>query len=471
MIAGDAVSTPALTAPTATARRPNFIIIFADDLGYGDLSCFGAAKIKTPHLDSLARGGARFTDFYVPASVCTPSRAGLMTGCYPERVGLGVNVLFPYSARGLNPDEITLAELLKKQGYATACIGKWHLGHLSQFLPTHQGFDSYFGIPYSNDMRPSVLMRGETVVEQPVEQDTLTDRYTAEAVKFIDAHKDQPFFLYLPHNMPHVPLHATPAERGVSAGGLYGDVVERIDWSTGEIIAALKKNGLTDNTIVVFTSDNGPWLTQGVNGGSAGPLRDGKGTTYEGGQREPTMMWAPGRIPAGTVCHEVATTLDLYPTFAKLAGAELPADRVIDGRDIAPLMFGAKDAKTPHDAFYYYNVAARIEAIRVGDWKLRIENPWVVQLKANGKQRQRGEPELYNLHDDVGEKQNLAADHPDVVAELRKKMEAFDTELAAHSRPVGEGEQSPEMKAQERERQKIKQQEHKAGAADSDLTD
>ena len=404
------------------SRPPNFVFIFTDDQGYQDLGCFGSPLIKTPRIDRMAAEGMKFTSFYVAAPVCTPSRAALLTGCYPQRVSLP-KVLFPQSKIGINPDEITLAELLKTRGYATACIGKWHLGHLPKFLPTRHGFDYYFGIPYSNDMDvakrgdpPIPLMRNEEIIEQPAVQETLTERYTEEAIKFITAHKNEPFFVYLPHTFPHVPLHVSERFRGRSKRGLYGDVIECIDWSTGEILDTLARLGLDEQTLVIYTSDNGPWLSQGKNGGSALPLRAGKGTTYEGGMRVPCVMRWPGHIPAGRVCDELATTMDILPTFARLAGAEVPKDRIIDGKDIWPLMAGEPGAKTPHEAFFYYRGYA-LEAVRSGKWKLHLERP---------VRRERGQPakmrpiELYDLSADIGEQHNVAAEHPDVVARLKE---------------------------------------------------
>ncbi|HUU10423.1 MAG TPA: sulfatase [Phycisphaerae bacterium] len=443
-------------------RPPNVVIIFTDDQGYQDLGCFGSPLIRTPHLDRMAAEGVRFTDFYVAASVCSPSRAALMTGCYPQRVHMNVftrlvkgeekpggGVLFQNSPRGLHPDEITIADLLKGRGYATACVGKWHLGHLPQFLPMRQGFDSYFGIPYSNDMNVArdgksgpPLMRNGTVVEHPARQDTLTRRYTEEAVRFIRAQADRPFFLYLAHTMPHIPIHASSTFLGKSPRGLYGDVIEEIDWGVGEILKALDETGADEHTLVVFTSDNGPWLQFGARGGSALPLRDGKGTVFEGGMREPCVMRCPGRIPAGTICREVATTMDLLPTIARLAGASVPGDRVIDGRDIWPLMTGRPGATSPHEAFYYYQPAETApKAVRCGPWKLFRPGPRYETHKTDdGKfvhRRFDAPVELYHLGTDVGETRNVAGENPDVVRRLTGMIEAFDKDLTAHSRPAG----------------------------------
>jgi arylsulfatase A-like enzyme len=425
------------------AAKPNFVIIFADDLGYGDLGCYGHPTIKTPHLDRMAREGIRFTQFYSAASVCTPSRAGLMTGRLPIRSGMCSDkrrVLFPNSGGGIPANELTLAEGLKTQGYATACFGKWHLGHLSQFLPTNNGFDEYFGIPYSNDMDrvktrkrkpgqgPSFrgwqvtdwnnpLMRGEKVVERPVDQRTITWRYTQEAVRFIKEHKDEPFFVYLPHSMPHVPLFRSDEFVGHSERGLFGDVVEEVDWSVGQVLGTLRKEGLAENTCVFFTSDNGPWLIFGEEGGSAGLLRDGKGCTYEGGMREPAIGWWPSKIRPATVTTELATTMDLFTTCLTLAGAEVPSDRVIDGMDISPVLFGK--GKSPRDHVIYYR-GVRLFAVRKGPWKAHfITKP----AYGPGKEVVHDVPELYHLGHDPSEKHNVAAAHPGVIAELTQFAE------------------------------------------------
>ena len=415
--AGTALSGRAPAARTEAAAKPNVIIIFTDDQGYGDLGCFGAKDIKTPNIDRMAAEGMKFTSFYSAAPVCTPSRAALMTGCYPRRVNLHLSaknqvVLYPAGARGLNPREITLAELLKSRRYATACIGKWHLGDQRPFLPTSQGFDSYFGIPYSNNMTPRwrlpplPLMRNETVIEAPADQKTLTKRYTEEALKFITAHKDGPFFLYLPHTMPHTPLFVSDAFRGKSAAGRYGDAIEEIDWSTGQILQTLKTLGVDDRTLVVFTSDNGSYRK-----GSNTPLRGAKGSTWEGGMREPCVIRWPGKVPAGRTCDELATTMDLLPTIARLAGAPVPKDRIIDGKDIWPLMIGRAGAKTPHEVFYYYR-AAVLQALRSGKWKLHLA---VTERRTT---RTLDPPELYDLENDLGETANITAKHPDVVKRL-----------------------------------------------------
>lgn len=430
-------------------QQPNIIIIFTDDQGYQDIGCFGSPLIKTPNLDRMAEEGRRFTSFYSANSVCSPSRASLLTGCYPPRVGIS-KVLFPKDKIGLNPQEISIADMLKFEGYTTICIGKWHLGHLPDFLPTRQGFDSYFGIPYSNDMtidpkatlaqdivlsqgmtvdrirteKPKKnwvpLMRDEEVVAYPIDQSLLTQRYTEAAIDFIKENQGSPFFLYLPHTMPHIPIFASEGFKGKSARGLYGDVIEEIDWSTGEILDTLKSLGIDENTLVIYTSDNGPWNLKSGHGGSAFPLRGYKFQTYEGGMREPTIMRWPGKIPAGTECSEIAATIDLLPTVARLTGAQVPTDRVIDGRDIWPLMSGQTGAKTPHDAYFYYR-GTKLEAVRSGDWKLRRTK----------------QIELYNLTADVSESNNLATAHPDIVERLTAVLERFDKALKANSRPPG----------------------------------
>lgn len=425
------------TAPPR--RQPNFVIIFTDDQGYNDVGCYGSPKLKTPNLDRMAAEGVRFTDFYSAAPVCTPSRAALMTGCYPQRLSMADmprsdgrmgRVLFPDCTCGMNEDEVTLGELLQDQGYATACIGKWHLGHLPRFLPTRNGFDYYYGIPYSNDMAPCPLMRNEEIIEEPADQSTLTERYTAEAVHFIRQNQEQPFLVYLAHSMPHIPLHISDKFAGKSAGGLYGDVIECIDWGVGQILDTLDELGLSENTVVVFTSDNGPWLIMGEDGGFAAPLRSGKGMTYEGGMRVPGLMRWPGTIPAGSICTELATTMDLLPTFAKLAGTEAPSDRIIDGKDIQPLMTGQGDAKTPHEAFYYY-LGNELHAVRSGDWKLRFQNT----LRNEDIYWRFENPEaviparLFNLHTDIGEQKSVLRDHPEVAERLRGLAEIARDDL------------------------------------------
>jgi len=414
-------------------RPPNFILIFVDDMGYGDLGCFGSEKNRTPHLDQLAAEGMRLTDFYVASSVCTPSRAALMTGNYPQRVGLHVDernlcVLFPGGRKGLHPDELTLAESLKEAGYATACVGKWHLGDQLEFLPTRHGFDQYYGIPYSNDMvartgpgRPPLpLMRDEIVIEAPANQDLLTKRYTEESVRFIREHADEPFFLYLPHAMVHLPLHASDEFRGKSANGIYGDAVEEIDASTGALVAVLRELEIDDNTLILFTSDNG---SNGGNGGSNGPLRGRKGQTWEGGQRVPCIAWWPGHVPAGTECAELTAAFDLFPTFAALAGAEAPA---MDGRDLGPLLSHTEGAKSPHEAFFYYQMN-QLQAVRSGRWKLHL--PLADKRRNWGKSEGEVPVQLFDLVTEVSEKTDVSADHPEVVARLMALAEGARQEL------------------------------------------
>ncbi len=402
----------ALAKAAGSAKPPNFVFIFADDLGYGDLGCYGQKTIKTPRLDQMAAEGVRFTDFYVAAPVCTPSRAALLTGCYPLRVGLPA-VLNVNSKIGISSEEITLAQVLKTRGYATACIGKWHLGCQKQFLPTRHGFDYFFGLPYSNDMNtkksPLPLIRNEEVIEQPAVLETLTERYTEEAIKFIKENKERPFFLYFPHTFPHVPLAASERFRGKSAGGLYGDVVECIDWSVGRVLDTLKELGLEDNTLVIFSSDNGPWAQKRPNAGTAGPLRSSKGSTFEGGMREPFIARWPGKIPAGSICSEMATALDILPTFARLAGAKVPTDRIIDGRDIWPLISCRPGAVTPRESFSYYK-GDQLQAVRSGKWKLVLPHK-------NGTEDVR--LSLYDLKADIGERNDLSKEYPGIVKRLQ----------------------------------------------------
>jgi arylsulfatase A-like enzyme len=403
------------------------VIVFTDDQGYGDVGVYGATEFRTPNLDRMASEGARFTSFYVAAPVCTPSRAALLTGSHPVRVGLGHRVLFPYSNTGLHPDEVTLAELLKSRGYATGIVGKWHLGHHAKFLPTRQGFDTYFGIPYSNDMGnhryarqkfvspPLPILRNEKTIEQQPDQTRLTRRYTGEAIRFIRANKDRPFFLYLPHSMPHWPLAASTRFAGGSKLGIYGDAIEEIDWSVGEILETLRELGIDRRTLVIFTSDNGaslaPWQRRAYRPGSNGVLRAGKNTTWEGGMRVPAIMRWPGRIPAGLIQNELATAMDFLPTIAGLAGALTPDDRILDGKDVWPLMVGKADARTPHEAFYYYR-DERLQAVRSGPWKLHVYRPeWGVGAQGH-------QPLLFNLDEDIGEKVDVAGVNAGVVKRL-----------------------------------------------------
>lgn len=431
----------------ALTNKPNFIIIFTDDQGYADVGVYGAKGFETPNLDRMAREGMRFTDFYVAASVCTPSRAALMTGCYPQRIGLP-KVLNDRSTIGLNSEEQTIAEVLKTQGYATACYGKWHLGHQPEFLPMRHGFDDYFGLPYSNDMSPLhplkgdrfpplPLIDGEVIVEENPDQSLLTKRYTERAVSFIKKNKDQPFFLYLAHTMPHIPLFASDKFRGKTAHGIYGDVIEEIDWSVGEILSTLKELGIDGRTMVIFTSDNGPSLTFGKHGGAALPLREGKGTSFEGGQRVPCIMHMPGKIPANSVCNELATTMDFLPTFAELAGADLPEKR-IDGKNIRKLMSGQSSEKSPHEAIYFYRVWS-LEAVRSGKWKLHLPHSYssVLEPGVNGQYGKREQKKiglaLFDLENDIGEQVNVADQYPAVVERLLALADSMRKDLGDDS--------------------------------------
>ena len=438
--------------------RPNFVVVFTDDQGYQDLGCFGSPDIQTPHLDGLARQGARFTDFYSAQAVCSASRAALLTGCYPNRIGIQ-GALGPKSRHGINKNEWTIAEVLKTRGYATAIYGKWHLGHHKPFLPTRHGFDDYFGLPYSNDMwpyHPGVahlpmserlkrwphlpLFYKEKIVNPQVtgkDQAQLTTWYTDRAVKFIEKNKKQPFFLYVPHSMPHVPLYVSDKFQGKSQRGLYGDVIMEIDWSVGQIVAALKKHKLDRRTLVIFTSDNGPWLNYGTHSGLALPLREGKGTTWDGGQREPTVMWWPGQVPAGHVCREVAGTIDILPTLAQLAGIQqLPQEHTIDGHDIWPLISGKENAKSPHEAYYFY-WGRHLQAVRSGRWKLHF--PHAYRSLAGRKGGTGGKPvryvqkrtglALFDLAQDIGETTNVIGDHAEVVTRLQALANRARAEL------------------------------------------
>ncbi len=431
--------------------RPNFVIVFLDDCGYRDIGCFGADGYETPHLDRMAAEGIRFTDFYAAAASCTPSRAALVTGCYPSRVGLP-NVLDHTANIGLHEDETTIAEVLKSRGYATACYGKWHLGHHSKFLPTRHGFDEYFGLPYSNDMWPRhptydafpslPLIEGEEILQYNPDQRQLTTWYTRRAVNFITRHKEEPFLVYLAHTMAHVPLHVSDKFAGRSAQGPYGDVLMELDWSVGQILSTVRALGLDSNTLVVFTSDNGPWLSYGDHAGSALPLREGKGTAFDGGQREPFIAWWPGQIPAGSVCRELAVTFDLLPTLAGLAGADLAPGRTIDGRDIWPLLSGAPNAVTPHDAFFYH-LGGRVHAVRSGKWKLHAPHKYR-SLAGEGGGGWPGPYEnkeigwaLFDLETDIGETTDVADTHPDVVDRLKTLIEAFEKDIKDNARPAG----------------------------------
>jgi arylsulfatase A-like enzyme len=426
-----------------TDIKPNFVIIFTDDQGYNDLGCFGGTHVKTPIIDKMASEGAKLTSFYVAAPLCTPSRAALMTGSYPKRVGMAKGVLLAADSKGLNPNEITIAELLKSVGYNTGMFGKWHLGDQPEFLPTKQGFDEFFGIPYSHDIHPFhqnqkkfnfpslPLLEGETVVELDPDADYLNKRITNRAVKFIEKNKETPFFLYLPHTSPHRPLLASPefmedAPKEVkeilakedhtidyeTRDKIYPQTISEIDWSVRQILDVLKNNGLDENTFVIFTSDNGPKI------GSAKPLKGKKGSTFEGGMRMPTVVRWPSKIKEGQTNNELLTAMDLYPTIANLAGADIPADRVIDGKDIFSVLKG--ESETPHDRFFYHS-KEKLEAVRSGKWKLRIAG--------------KASPALYNLEKDISESNNVLKNNPEVVARLNKYILEFEKELNINIRP------------------------------------
>jgi len=418
-------------ASAATTRRPNIVVIFADDMGYGDLGCYGHPTIRTPNIDAMALDGVRMTSFYAAAPVCSPSRAALLTGRYPVRCGMPGNT-GPDSKSHLPESEITIADVLGSDGYKTMAVGKWHLGHQRPaLLPTGRGFDSWFGLPYSNDMikpwvqtdKPLQLFRDAEPIEHPVNQDTLTERYTNEAVKFIEGAGDSPFFLYLAHSMPHLPVRTSDRFRGTSRSGLYGDVIETIDWSTGRIRDALRSAGVEDDTLLIFTSDNGPWLNLPArmlqegnmhwHGGSPGLLRGSKATTYEGGMRVPMLACWPGHIPAGIRSDELATTMDLFPTITKASNADDPDDRTIDGANILPLLAGGDDS--PHNEFFYFR-GRNLQAVRDATWKLRQENA-------------EAPVELYHLGRDPRELYNVAADHPEIVSRLQQRMREFQVSV------------------------------------------
>lgn len=425
---------------------PNFIVIFIDDLGYGDIGPFGSELNRTPNLNRMAEEGMKLTGFYVAASLCTPSRAALMTGSYPQRVDMEHNalpgsgndlVLFPGDPKGLNPSEITIAELLKGQGYATTCIGKWHLGDQTAWLPTEHGFDSYFGIPYSNDMGlantkntfpPLPVLEGTDVIEEEPDQAYLTKRYTEKALTYIEDNKDHPFFLYLPHTMVHLPRFASPAFDGKSNNGLYGDIVEEIDWSVGQILDKLVELGIDKHTVVLFFSDNGGTRSTDTYTVSNAPLRGGKGAMFEGGFRVCSLAWAPGVIPSSSQSGELTTAMDILPTFANLAGASIPEDRILDGKDISAILEGDPNTKSPHNAFYYRR-GNLLYAVRSGPWKLFVKDYKYGQdtIKAGT---------LYNLKGDIGETTDISASHPDIVARLEALADSSRLDL-------GDGRDSP----------------------------
>ena len=436
-----------------TSRPPNIIIVFTDDQGYGDVGVFGAKGFATPNLDRLASEGCKFTNFHVPQPVCSASRAGLLTGCYPNRIGIH-GALGPGANHGISDSEMTLAQLLKQKGYATGMAGKWHLGRPAQFLPVHHGFDEYFGLPYSNDMwplhpeakpgtyPPLPLIEGDQVIKLGLtheDQEQLTTQYTERAVKFIERNHDRPFFFYLAHSMPHVPLHVSDKFRGKSKQGLYGDVIMEIDWSVGEVMKALKKFNVEDNTWIIFTCDNGPWLSYGNHAGSAGPLREGKGSCWEGGTREPCIMRWPGKIPRGKTSDAMFMTIDLLPTIAQLVDAKLP-DHQIDGLDVWPIISGRKGAKNPHEAYVSYYENNQLQAVTSGDgqWKLQLPHAYRTLggrpggtngIPAKYEQRKLEAPELYNLKRDIGESRDVAAANPKIVQRLLALADAARSDL------------------------------------------
>ena len=427
-------------------QLPNFVVILIDDMGYGDIGPFGSKLNRTPRLDRMAAEGVKLTSFYA-APVCTPSRAQMMTGCYAKRVSLP-DVIFPKAPVGISAREQTVAQLLKARGYVTMCIGKWHLGDQPEFLPTRHGFDHYLGLPYSNDMNGSgkvdakgnlspqlPLLRDEKVIEAPADQDTLTERYTAEAVKFITANKERPFFLYLPHTAVHVPIHPGKAFQDKSANGRYGDWVEEVDWSVGRVLDAIKELKLDSRTLVLFTSDNGPWKARGKDGGEAGPLRGSKGSTWEGGVREPSIAWWPGKIAAGTVCDAIMSEIDVLPTLVKLAGGRVPKERVIDGKDIWPLLSG-QSKESPHEALFYFN-GNRLEAVRSGPWKLAIASQGTGMGMPGNPTPEPFAPKLFNLDQEISETTDVAAQHPDVVKRLQALIAKMDADLGVKGKGPG----------------------------------
>ncbi len=452
----------------AAVNPPNVVIIFIDDMGYGDIGPFGAIKQKTPNLDRMAKEGMKLTSFYA-APVCSVSRAQLLSGCYGPRVNVPA-VYGPASSQGLNPLEMTIADHLKKIGYATMCIGKWHVGDQPEFLPTKQGFDYYFGIPYSNDMqrkstesglRVTPLLRDDKVLELLTDdqQSRIVERYTEEAISFISNNNEKPFFLYLPHTAIHTPIYAGKAFQGKSNNGNVGDWIEEVDWSTGRILDTLRDLKLAENTLVIFTSDNGPWLIKEKDSGSAGPLRGGKGSTWEGGVRVPTLAWWPGKITPGSAVDAVAGTIDLLPTAVTIAGGKVPEQPIIDGRDISPLLLG-KSKDSPREAHYYF-MGYDLQAVRQGSWKLAI-TPQNETMGRQAKPDAQGpESRLYNLDQEIGEQTNVAAEHPEIVAKLTALAEKMKADLgkpnAPSSRPAGKVEnpqplypsESPQRKKQE----------------------
>lgn len=466
----------AFPAASAETEKPNIVIIFTDDQGYADVGVFGAKGFKTPHLDRLAKQGRMFSNFHAAQAVCSASRAGLLTGCYPNRIGIH-GALGPNSRTGISAGETTLAELLRERGYATAVFGKWHLGDAPKFLPTRHGFDQYFGLPYSNDMWPFhpalvvlpegdprrgrypdlPLFENEQIVDPRVtahDQEQLTTSYTQRAVKFIEANRDKPFFLYLAHNMPHVPLFVSDRFRGKTRRGLYGDVIAEIDWSVGQVIAALERTGVRRSTLVIFASDNGPWLSYGAHSGAAVPLREGKGTSWEGGTRVPCIMSWPGKIPAGGKSDRMLMTIDLLPTIAGLTGATLPAHR-IDGANVWPIISGQPGATNPHSSYWFYYEMNQLQAVTTGDgeWKLVLPHQYRTLNGRAGRDdgmpidygtAQVTAPELYRLAADVSERRNVAAEHPEILDRLLGEAEKARAELGdSLTKRTGTGAREP----------------------------
>jgi arylsulfatase A-like enzyme len=462
-IAGGLLTSSRALGAEPPARLPNVVIIFCDDMAYADVGCFGS-KVPTPNIDSIAKRGIRFTDFYVSQAVCSASRASLLTGCYNVRVGI-FGALGPGAKIGLNPDELNLAKLCKQRGYATGIFGKWHLGSLSQFMPLRQGFDQYAGVPYSHDMWPRhpetpkaypdlPLYQGQRVIEKNPEPWSLTGIVTRYATQFIDDHKDQPFLLYVPHPLPHVPLGVSENFAGKSGRGTYGDVIAEIDWSVGQILGALRRHGIEDNTLVMFASDNGPWTTYGDHAGDAGPLREAKATSFEGGVRVPCVMQWPGKFPPGSVSREPLMTIDILPTIATALGVELPKDRVIDGKDLTPLLIagGQRPADRPpiHDALYFY-WGEHLQAVRSGKWKLHFPHEYRMapEQRATGGKPNKARTgkiglALFDLEADPGETTDLAKEHPDVVDRLKDLAQRMRADLGdSATKEQGTGRRAP----------------------------
>jgi len=440
----------------STGDLPNIILIYADDQGYADVGVYGAKGFETPNLDALANNGIQFTNYYSAAPTCTPSRAALLTGCYPVRVGLpfvvgpkGPDWTKGKENIGLNPNETTIAKLLKQKKYATCCIGKWHLGDKKDFLPLRQGFDYYFGLPYSHDMIKTLdssypdlpLIENETAVELNPDPSLLTKRYTEKTLDYIENNISHPFFIYLAHNLPHVPLAASEQFKGKSKRGLYGDVMEEIDWSVGEIVKKLKEQNLYENTIIIYTSDNGPWLIFGDHAGSAGSLREGKFTTFEGGQREPCIISWPRNIPKGIISNEMFSSIDFFSTIAAITGAQLPTNK-IDGKDVLPLWENTPGVENPHEALFFY-AEYDLQAVRWKNWKLHfphkynsVKEPGISGKQGIGIEKNIG-LSLFNLSDDPEEKNNVAGKHSDIIKNLTAMAETFDIELKRNARPCG----------------------------------